>query len=1110
MTSDITMEAEKRNEEQQEQPVGEEEIELTWDSPITIEQKGDESSGFEWTGWFLGMLKGDLLSPNTTTGAGEGRSTGKRDSVEDDVKEEGGLEEGRQSPQDLEVADQEQEARVAEYSFSDETPSSPQQHSSEETTPPLHPPLTPSRLTEETKRLKEYLDTQGKSKKKRNTDRIPQFLPEWRQTDLSAEPSRVPGTYNWLELVSDGEETATATITSSQSSATIKLSAPRGSEEDLISFSSSPPEPSTPTPSVLLLRGTGHRQQVMAPYTERRPLITFADKKGEMIEELFEAIETEEEMRIESLDVTSLGQEKYDKALARGPLLQKMRLRQSLEGSALDYYLTSLSPEVRMDYEKSKKTLLRRYGSQANVDKTKRDEDAKWAAISRMTALTQGRMTIKEYVLELEALADALDESMHDRLIDNWLKGFKDEKDGRTLRIAAKQADATTPSALAKSAREYFVTDTSVPSWTPGIVTEEIPAFAVHPTASQNQVAGMQNPELFDLLRQVAVGMQSMQLSLTGSGNQQRQMYQRPAHHRAQSDSQVAFQQQPQTTVETSDSQPMLCYNCRAQGHKAMHCPLYNPRRDGPTPPAQPLPTTFAQQQPFPNAGLPAYQARRDQSAPPQQREVPLSAANAVEISTPRITLEEPVPNVHVERTHLVPQEHSVLNVAVVDAVSDLEGSPYSSSTIAAALAQEIAMADSNKRARVEEFYDPARDTHVPKHPQLKVPQITKDHYDNLMKDAEFRETFLQEAVEQLRADFAKEQATKRKARRTTEIPKIKALTEEESRFSGLRLLKRIPFMIAHPGLEQALFTLADLLDVSPRLRQQVTDAMKSSEVKKRGRHAAQDEQMEDVTVVADFLAALVDSASEIYASDTEDLWLEEEDTVTLKTLFYTFGTLQVGGVQSSVWVSLGGMLIDGGALLNLITLTVVMAAGAHSELSPVTNMSYKTAAGSIHRINWKWRTVIKIAGCRARITFFVTDSDAPYSLLLSRRFMQQARMKADYAMDTYTMGDTRGNRVKVPRHTPSLARPLDAKDVPVLVNVSEPGLTVVGSMGPPLQDVDVMQVSAAQTRLMVLEATRAILARIHSKEPLLVEDGEEEVEEVLMVQPAGKVSFQA
>lgn len=919
---------------------------------------------------------------------------------------------------------------------------------------PEHKPLTPTRFAREVEHLTRYL--QRRNQELVETDLQPQYLSDWRNIDPAGPKRRVPGSFNWLETCSDEEA---------------RLSILKQKRK--------------------VISGR-NRVATMSFYPHSRPgpVITFANKKGEMIEELFDSIDTEEEMRLAALDEEAMGATKFEAAKALGAKLKRMRLRGSLEGAALEYYLNQMQPDVRMDYEKSKKALTRRFSSQTTSAED-RTEEARWTAIARMTSLKQGGLSIKEYVLELEALEDALPADMHTKLVESWLRGFTDERDGRTMRVAAKQEGARTPAEVAKAARTYFFA-VERSEWMPTSGQLEVPVMAVAPVqvnpahgqapqqAAQSGVATQ--GEVLELLRQV-----SLQLTLSSGvqpqQNQNRSNYSRPNHQRSQSDAPLAYQQANPVTMQYSpayvpagpqqEKDPMRCYNCQLSGHRAMQCPSYNPRRDGPL--AAP-------------------------GQPPQ-----LSAANSVDVAPVRDRTDIHVQRLaQVEDVSLAPGGN-VLTSAVVDLFTE---TPVSAQTLAAMLVEDVAAAD-GKRARVEEpFYDAARDENRPR-PQIhtKVPQVTRDHYINLLKDPEFRQMFLQEATEKLREDCAKEAALKRRQRqRNHQVPKIRALTEDEERFSGIRLLKRIPFMIAHPGLEDGIFSLADLLDVSPRLRQQVVEAMKSSETRKREKKiqpTVEDQMAEDVNMVAEFFACLVSSASELYALEEspQDTWLAEEEMGhrLVKSLFYTFGMLKVASKQGT-WLAVGAMLVDAGALLNLITMVIVKTLGAEEDLAPVTGMHYRTAAGSYHAVKWKWRTTIKISRCQANITFFVTDTDAPYSVLLSRRFMAQAKMRADYEQDTYTMGDVHGTRIKVPRHNPTLTRPVSSGDIPVLVTVED--TPAVAPMAPPTQDIDVASVSADQTRTLVLEATKALLTQVKSDRPLLLAEGVEDTD-------SGKGQFQ-
>ncbi|RPA72410.1 hypothetical protein BJ508DRAFT_335105, partial [Ascobolus immersus RN42] len=293
--------------------------------------------------------------------------------------------------------------------------------SSPVSSPPLSPlpnnhlPLTPSRVPEEQRRLQEYLqllaDKSKREEEESDTDDDGFYLADWRITDPSAPRQRVPGSYNWLGLQSlqiyDVIEPSSAQSTQSLNSVTpLGSSTPRfeqvalgeKEEPDLLSalaslnlqgnsvqvdFTTTSSQNSTK--SVSLSSNSPKERKVLPPtmsvYTSTQPLITFSNGKGELIEEVFEAIDTEEELRIDALESTVLDDKKRTSAAARGSTLKKMRLRQSLGGEALEYYL-SLTSDIRMDYERSKKALIRRFGDQIRTPLVDKKEDARWSAIA--------------------------------------------------------------------------------------------------------------------------------------------------------------------------------------------------------------------------------------------------------------------------------------------------------------------------------------------------------------------------------------------------------------------------------------------------------------------------------------------------------------------------------------------------------------------------------------------------------------------------------------------------------------------------------------------------------------------------------------------------------
>ncbi|RPA75134.1 hypothetical protein BJ508DRAFT_332419 [Ascobolus immersus RN42] len=277
---------------------------------------------------------------------------------------------------------------------------------------------------------------------------------------------------------------------------------------------------------------------------------------------------------------------------------------------------------------------------------------------------------------------------------------------------------------------------------------------------------------------------------------------------------------------------------------------------------------------------------------------------------------------------------------------------------------------------------------------------------------------------------------------------------------------------------------MADLLDVSPRLRQQLNAAMRSSDPRKRGK---QTEDEFTLGVVVAFLHSLMEVAADICTDGQADTWLADEETITDCHLFFTFGCILIR--STNVMRRLGCILIDCGALISMTTMSIVKALDAVAELETVRDMSYRTAAGTVHAIRFKWRTVLRIASAKVKVTLFVSETEAPYAILLSRRFMKQSKMLGDYERDQYTMGDVHGRRMVVPRYDPQLKRPISGADIPVLVSLSPQLERSETNPFPAPMDPDMHTVSQDQSRRLVLQAAESLVKAVQADIPLLRED---------------------
>jgi hypothetical protein len=119
-------------------------------------------------------------------------------------------------------------------------------------------------------------------------------------------------------------------------------------------------------------------------------------------------------------------------------------------------------------------------------------------------------------------------------------------------------------------------------------------------------------------------------------------------------------------------------------------------------------------------------------------------------------------------------------------------------------------------------------------------------------------------------------------------------------------------------------------------------------------------------------------------------------------------------------WFRIMRTLIDGGSVLNMIT--SVLASKMKLTMIPQDEVSMRTAASTVHPIEFYVLIDIEIAGVIASIKCYVLpESISPsYSVLLGRRWMKQVRALGDYANDRYCIHDMAGIQyVLFPHQTP-------------------------------------------------------------------------------------------
>ncbi|RPA83961.1 hypothetical protein BJ508DRAFT_304139 [Ascobolus immersus RN42] len=843
---------------------------------------------------------------------------------------------------------------------------------------------------------------------------------------------------------------------------------------------------------------------------------TFSNAPGELIEEFFEAIETEEMLRIDNAKLMGAEATVLKDFQEKGGVVKRARMKAGLRGEALQY-MNTLAPDVRMDYDLARKALLRRFGQEKDSETSEeRKERIQLEAMQKMATLKQGNMSIKEYCLLLEDLSEVLTAgTLPKQLIKLWVDGLASPHDRATVLMAIKADNLSAdPSGVCKAAKEFLVLESRI--------VEPVMAAKALEKAQQQTPADVS--QVLASLKELTQGIHGLGQQFTQALNQQQVTRSfRPQHQRAASDS-----SSQQFVGQTYGGQPVRqslngapvpnsqkkCFNCQQMGHISRDCTNahvpWNGRRDQSAPPSQ-------SRQPMTQA----YVEIVDEDYMEPSTLTPATSSNTIPVEVTRTS--SSVPSTCGYDAYVVdlldfPNRHSVNSVDVAQSlVAGAEPTPLRQMQHRTKAAKPLAVQDLlNKPDRPKPYDRPADKPTAPQSAPLFVPEapskravdgpdvvmldddpeemteqdtLASQLFRSRMQDPAFTKALIDAAVEKLSAESAQMKAqlkATKKPGRGRQAPPIQGLSplsseEDDGRLTAKKLLHKIKFTMHHPGLpsNEALFTFGELCDACPRLRAQFNAAMRSSDPKKRGKHAEPEEQL---AVIVTFLQTLIDTASELCADDETDTWLADEASIADCALFFTYGTIYVRATLKAHRI--GAILIDCGALINMTTMSIVLALGAKNDLEAVAGeMTYKMAAGTIHPLRYKWRTVMKIACAHVKVTLFVTETEAPYGILLSRKFMQQAKIRGDYERDHYTMGDVTGRRILMPRYNPPLRRSLTSADIPVYVNCEPPAPT--GGFAVPM-DRDSHVVSHDQTRQLLLHATKALMAKVANNEPIL------------------------
>ena len=122
---------------------------------------------------------------------------------------------------------------------------------------------------------------------------------------------------------------------------------------------------------------------------------------------------------------------------------------------------------------------------------------------------------------------------------------------------------------------------------------------------------------------------------------------------------------------------------------------------------------------------------------------------------------------------------------------------------------------------------------------------------------------------------------------------------------------------------------------------------------------------------------------------------------------FHTSGTVWGQGFGKGRASRVGRILIDGGAVVNLMPEGVARRLGL--ELEDNDDIVIRMATDETRPIHQCTTFDLDVAGVVASIKVYVVDIPQSYSLLLGRRWLYQVRAFGDYSTHAYTIYDAKG-----------------------------------------------------------------------------------------------------
>lgn len=261
----------------------------------------------------------------------------------------------------------------------------------------------------------------------------------------------------------------------------------------------------------------------------------------------------------------------------------------------------------------------------------------------------------------------------------------------------------------------------------------------------------------------------------------------------------------------------------------------------------------------------------------------------------------------------------------------------------------------------------------------------------------------------QYQPQFAPAAAKPKKAKKNTE-PKIKQhirMIGGREPWDPVESLRKMPVV----GLD-----FGSLMDMAPGARIAVGKALQIDKPPGEKKRRTTEQTFMDVSAVSVSMkkdqmgkvsgdvATLATTVRNDAPSDDKGV-LAEPDCQIMN--FHTSGNVWGSGYSVGKAYKIGKILIDGGAVVNLMPERIAERLGF--ELIDNNDIVIRTATDETRPIHKCTTFDLDIAGVTARIKVYVIDIPQSYSLLLGRRWLYQVRAFGDYSSHAYTIYDSKG-----------------------------------------------------------------------------------------------------